>query len=139
MDWGAWSREAVAMMSERSRRLEAGAAYRWDLDDAQFVLGEATYDLTVVGTVLGDSFLWSWANEAIPARAKTRIAEVRQFGVEHDLPLLREPRAPGGLPQGKECVAVAGRILDADAVWIRPSRSPTEPWLFFVLHTAASR
>jgi hypothetical protein len=76
------------------------------------------FRLVTVGTVAGDSFLWAWDNDAIPASAKVGIDKVRQFGVENDLGLLSEPRAPGGLAQGKECLAIAGRVLDAHGIWI---------------------
>lgn len=107
------------MMSARNEALQLhGSTYHWDLETASFVIGQATFRLLLVGTVVGDSFLWSWANDAIPLAATRGIEQVRAFGVEHDLGLLLEPDAEGGLAQGKECLALAGRILDARAVWI---------------------
>jgi hypothetical protein len=73
--------------------------------------------LVAAGTVSGDSFLWAWANDSIPAVAKASLEHVRQFGLDHDLSLLTEPCAPGGLSQGKECLAIAARLLDANGIW----------------------
>jgi hypothetical protein len=119
MDWSAWSREAVSLMTARSHALlPQGGTYHWDLDAASFVKDGVHLRLVTVGTVAGDSFLWAWANETIPAIAKRGIEEVRQFGIENDLALLSESCAPGGLAQGKECLAIAGRVLDAAGGWI---------------------
>jgi len=124
MDWGAWSDEAASLMTARTRDLLArhdlprGTAYRWDLDAGAIVIGDKQLRLTTIGTVADDSFLWSWANDAIPASAKVGVEKVRLFGVENDLPLLAEPFMHGGLAEGKECLALAGRVLEADGIWI---------------------
>jgi hypothetical protein len=124
MDWAAWSRESASLMAARTdellahHRIEIGGDYRWDLDAATMVIAGTPFRLVTVGTVAGDSFLWAWANDAIPASAKIGIDKVRQFGVENDLGLLSEPCARGGLSQGKECLAIAGRVLDARGMWI---------------------
>ncbi len=137
MDWAKWSRDAVALMKQRTREclerhgLTAETPYRWDLDSAQIRIGEVTLGITVVGTIAADSFLWSWANEAIPAQAKERIDEVHSFGVEHDLGLLVEPCFPGGVSSGKECLAIAGRVLDADGVWVDTTDAG---FILFTLH-----
>ena len=81
-------------------------------------LGGQVLRLVVVGTVAGDSFLWSWANDDLPARCKEGIERVRAFGLANDLGLLSAPCLRGGLAQAKECVAISLRILDATAIWI---------------------
>jgi hypothetical protein len=124
MDWAAWSRESASLMATRTdellahHRIEMGSDYHWDLDAATMVIAGTPFRLVTVGTVAGDSFLWAWANDAIPASAKVGIDQVRQFGVENDLGLLSEPCVPGGLSQAKECLAIAGRVLDARGMWI---------------------
>lgn len=137
MDWGAWSRETVALMATRTRELferhaiPLGSAYHWDLDAGSMVLGGLALRLTVVGTAVGDSFLWAWANDAIPDTAKAGLERVRQFGLENDLGLLVEECAPGGLAQAKEFVAIAGRVLDAHATWLDKT---DDGHIVFVLH-----
>lgn len=122
MDWSAWSQESLLLMSSRTRELlvqhqiKADCDYHWDLDAAVLSLGETAFRLVTIGTVAADSFLWAWANEAIPSCAKVGVEKVRQFGLEHGLGLLAAPRSEGGLAQGKECLAVAGRILDGQGV-----------------------
>jgi hypothetical protein len=124
MDWGRWSKDCASIMQSRTDELlrrhgiAANAAYRWDLETGAMQIGDVTIRIVTVGTVSGGSFLWSWANEAIPAAAKAGIDRVRSFGLEHGLSLLSEPCASGGLSQAKECVAIAGRILDASGIWI---------------------
>ena len=137
MDWGAWSKEAARLMAARTRELLArhaiptGSTYHWDLDAGAFVTGGATFGLVTIGTTASDSFLWSWANDAIPASGKVEIHRVRQFGLENDLGLLAEPCAPGGLAQGQECLAIAARVLDAQGIWIDQT---ADGFIFFALH-----
>jgi hypothetical protein len=139
MDWAAWSREAVALMSARMTELmsrhglEAAARCHWDLEAGKITIGDATFRLVTVGTVAGDQFLWSWANDAIPASAKAGIERVSGFGNDNDLCLLTHPYSPGGLAQAKECLALAGRILDADGVWIDQTESGYIVFILFEL------
>jgi hypothetical protein len=124
MDWAAWSRDSVAQLSARARDLLArhslaeGAPYRWDLETAALTIGDTSFALVTIGTVVNGSFRWSWANDSIPPGAKVGIDTVRQFGLDNELALLIESCTPGGLPQGHECLAIAARILDADGCWI---------------------
>jgi len=140
-DWAAWSQEAVRLMQGRngawirSYGLE-GCPYQWRLDDAQLVFrsdrDEVASDLCVIGSVSrsAGTFCWAWANEAIPSRAQHDLARVREFGKAQALDLLIRPQWPGGRPEGLEMAAVAGRILDADGIWIEETGDVT---LFFAL------
>jgi hypothetical protein len=138
MDWGSWSREAATQMAAGTAELfarhgiVAGSAYKWNLDAGVMTLGGVTFGLVAIGTVAGDSFLWAWANDTIPPRGKVGIDRVREFGVEHGLGLLVEPCAPGGLSQARECLAIAWRVLDADAAWIAPTDTG---FILFVLRS----
>jgi hypothetical protein len=58
------------------------------------------------------------------------LARVREFGEAQSLDLLIRPQWPGGRPEGLEMAAVAGRILDADGIWIEETGDVT---LFFAL------
>jgi hypothetical protein len=140
-DWSAWSEEAVRLMIERNDKwirsfsLE-GCRYQWSLDDAQLVFrcesSEVVSDICVIGSVSRSegTFCWAWANEAIPSRAQHDLARVREFGKVWALELLTKPQWPGGRPEGLEMAAVAGRILDADGIWIEEAGDAT---LFFAL------
>ena len=128
-DWAQWSREAVKLMQERNRAFVerfaiSGQSFRWDLEAAQivFVSGERAVvaDLAVVGSTsqVEGTFLWAWANETIPPEARKRMDEVRVFGEGHDLGLLTTAEWPGGRAEGLEMLAVAGRVLDAEGVFV---------------------
>jgi hypothetical protein len=127
MDWAKWSHESVALMTTRMSQLlerhelPAGAPYHWDMETGTMVIGGISFPLVTVGTAAGNSFLWSWANDTLPASGKRGIERVRAYGIEHDLPLLSEPEHAGGVAQAKECVALAGRILDAAGFWFEPT------------------
>jgi hypothetical protein len=141
-DWGRWSREAVEIMQSRNRAFIekfalSGQAFRWDLDVGEIAFVSTEYavvaDLCVVGSISAyeETFLWAWANEAIPPRAQERLHVVRSFGETHDLGLLTTAEWPAGRAEGLEMLAVAGRVLDADGVFVAPAGDLT---LFFVLH-----
>lgn len=141
-DWAKWSREAVTIAQERNRAFVerfaiSGQAFRWDLEAAQIAFVSGQYavvaDLSVVGSTsqAEGTFLWAWANQAIPRRAQERMHEVRIFGERHDLGLLTTAEWPGGRAEGLEMLAVAGRVLDAEGVFVAPDGDRT---LFFTLH-----
>jgi hypothetical protein len=128
-DWAEWSRQAVAEMQARNdqwvkRFSLQGAPYRWDLGTAELTFERASdhvvADLCLIGTVsepLG-TFCWAWANEATPPAGMRGLELVRAFGEAHDLPRLITPEWPGGLADGLEMLAVAGRLQDADGVFV---------------------
>jgi hypothetical protein len=80
-------------------------------------------DLCLVGTAseMAGTFLWAWANDAIPAGAKLGLDAVRSFGTTHDLPLLTTPEWPGGRAEGLEMLAIAGRVQDATGGFVVPT------------------
>ncbi len=114
----------------------SGARYVWDLATATIVFEAAASrivaDVCVVGTLSKHegSFLWSWANDAIPGRAKRGVDKVRDFGTANSLSLLTVAELQGERSQGLELVAIAGRVLEADGVWIDEEGDLT---LFFAL------
>jgi hypothetical protein len=146
-DWANWSKAAVRTMQERNdawveRWGLAGAPYTWDLGSAELVFAAAEFevvaDLCCAGTTSehDGTFLWSWANDALPESARRGIERVREFGEHNDLPLLTTPEWRGGEPEGKEMVAVAAFILEAEGVWIERAGDLT---LFFSLSAFRTR
>lgn len=130
IDWSAWSREAVEIMVARNAEwpgqfgLPPNPAYRWDLDRATLIfdapLHKVLATVCLVGTTSESerSFLWSWANEAIPAQHGQALEAVHDFGREHQLALLTTPRIQGGRPEATECLCIAGRLQRALGTFI---------------------
>jgi hypothetical protein len=142
IDWVEWSRSARRLMQARNDAFVAAheltdAPYRWNLQLARigFMLDPDAVlaDICVVGSVSAQAgtFLWGWANEAVPPAATARLEAVRAFGLEHGLHRLSTPEWVGGVPDGLEMLAIAGRLLDATAVWIERDGDRT---IFFTLH-----
>jgi hypothetical protein len=128
-DWSAWSRDAVALMQRRNRDWRdefalSNEPFHWDLDSATIRFRRASDEivasLVLVGTTSEHegTFLWAWANETIPDAATRGLDAVRRFGKDNDLPLLTDAEFPGSRPDALEVLAIAGRILDADGVFI---------------------
>lgn len=128
-DWGAWSRESVALMQRRNDEWHArfrltNDPFRWDLETATIRFHRATdhvvASLCLIGTIsdVEGTFLWAWANDTIPHSATAGLQEVQRFGEAHRLTLLIEPEFPASRADALEILATAGRILDADGVFI---------------------
>jgi hypothetical protein len=113
-----------------------GAPYHWNLDQAVMEFSpqgrRVLAELCLVGTTSESeaSFLWGWANASLPTQCVDGLATVRQFGLEHDLPLLVTAEIPGGRAEALECAAIAGRVLDAAGVFVESTGDVT---LFFAL------
>ncbi len=140
-DWSAWSREAVELMKARNAafvdELElADRPYRWSMDTAKLVFpsppDDVEADVCVVGSIsrAQGTFLWAWANEAIPEIAKSGLTRVREFGEANALGLLTDSEWRGGHPEALEMAAIAGRVLDAAGLWVAPVGDVT---MFFAL------
>jgi len=112
------------MMASRTRALRTryglgpGDRFDWDLTQSQLVIKGTRFPLVTVGTMSGDTFRWAWDDESIPSEGKTGLEQVRAFGEANGIPLLTEPSNTGGLASGNECLAVAGRLLGANAVLV---------------------
>lgn len=140
VDWGAWSREAVTLMRTRNEawmaRFGAGSKYNWDVNSATITFDRGAdvvlATIAVVGTVsrTAGTFLWSWANESMPANVSEPMRAVRAFGERHDLRLLIVPEFHGGHAEALEMLSIAGRVLDAAGVFIAPAGDVT---LYFTL------
>src|SRR5262245_1468814 len=74
-DWGAWSRESVALMQRRNDQWRAqfqltNDPFRWDLETAtirfQRANDQVVASLCLIGTISATegTFLWGWANDA---------------------------------------------------------------------------
>ena len=113
------------------------AQYHWDLKTAEMHFRGNGFDVLAeiccIGTAshFEKTFLWSWANEGIPEVSRRGLDRVQEFGRQNNLPLLTTAEWAGGEAEGKEMVAIAGRILDGQGIWVDKSGDVT---LFFVLN-----
>ena len=122
--------------------LEGSPAYRWDLDSATLTFdgpqGPVLATICLVGTSSDSegSFLWSWANEAIPRQHGQALEAVHAFGRENHLALLTTPRIQGGRPEAMECLCIAGRLQHAVGTLIDQQGDVT--LYFTILHLRAA-
>ena len=143
-DWAAWSRETVEMMVAKNAEwpkqfgLQGSPAYRWDLDSATLVLEAPLHKVVTTVCLVGttsdseNSFLWSWANEAVPKQHGEALEVVHEFGREHHLALLTTARIPGGRPEATECLCIAARLQHAAGTFIDQREDVT--LYFTILH-----
>ena len=143
-DWAAWSREAVETMIARNAEwpakfgLQGSPAYRWNLDNATLVfegpLHQVVATVCLVGTTSDSegSFVWSWANEAIPKKHGQALEAVHDFGRENHLALLTTAQIQGGRPEATECLCIAARLQRAVGTFIDKQDDVT--LYFSILH-----
>lgn len=125
--WDTFVASAKAELAERQRKTLAAfdiherGEYRWDMDAAEIVFTRdgrrvASATLHYVGAVAGSSgtWLWSWANEAVPEQVKTRMREVREYGREHGFDRLTDAEWPADPSVGADLAAVAAVVLGAE-------------------------
>lgn len=129
-DWAAWSREAVETMMAKNAQwphqfgLQAAPSFHWDLDSANLVfqapLHKVVATVCLVGTSSASegSFVWSWANAAIPAQHGQALEVVHEFGRENQLALLTTPCIQGGRPEATECLCIAARLQRAVGTFV---------------------
>ncbi len=99
--------------------------YPWDLDRAEIVFYRknrpvAQADLQVIGSISGSSgtWLWGWANEDIPPKAKVHLSEVKRYGEEQGFQKLSLPEwIPDDASDGHDMMYVAASVLGASAVF----------------------
>lgn len=130
IDWSAWSREAVEMMMERNAQwprqfgLQGQPDFQWNLETATLLLQGPLHQVLATVCLVGTtsekegSFVWSWANEAIPAQHGQALEVVHDFGRERQLALLTTARIPGGKPEATECMCIAGRLQRAVGTFV---------------------
>lgn len=129
-DWAAWSREAVETMMAQNAQwprqfgVQGNPAFQWDLDSATLVLEAPLHKVVATVCLVGTSsekegsFVWSWANEAIPKLHGQALEVVHDFGRENQLALLTTACIPGGRPEALECLCIAARLQRAIGTFI---------------------
>ena len=112
------------------------ATYQWDLDESLFTFNDSIhFKLVLVGTTAEDgTFLWSWANDALPEGSRRVMMQVHDYGHTHDLGVLFKPLLQGAHSEALEMMAIAGRVLRADGFWIEPDSG-----LYFLLFEMAKQ
>lgn len=143
-DWAAWSREAVESMVAcnaawpQQHGLQDKPRYHWDLESATLVLQAplhqvvATVCLVGTSSVQDGSFVWSWANTAIPPQHGQALEVVHDFGRENQLALLTTACIQGGRPEATECLCIAARLQRAVGTFVDQQGDVT--LYFSILH-----
>lgn len=147
-DWAAWSREAVENMLARNQEwpaqfgLHPPLTCRWDLERALLAFEAPLHEVIASACLVGTSsekegsFVWSWANEAIPMQHGQALEVVHDFGRENKLALLTTPRLQGGEPVGMECLAIAAHLQRAVGTYVE--RQGDVALYFTLLHLQVS-
>jgi hypothetical protein len=129
-EWESFALTALAWAQQQSDLLttEYGLSgdvqYHWDLDDARIVFSRGGQEflsarITMIASVNPErgTWLWSWANDSLPPSVLGDIDSVRQYGVDHQFPLLTWPGFQADPKPVDQARVVASYLLEADGLW----------------------
>jgi uncharacterized protein DUF6882 len=114
---------------------------RWDYDlergrltFSQEGVPKVLASIHVVGTtsISGGTWLWSWANERLPATVTTAVAKVREFGVAEGVAQLAEAELPDDEHLGWGMTAIAAKLLGAKGAY----RCPFDDGFIYVVYSS---
>jgi hypothetical protein len=102
--------------------------YDYDLPTNRFWWSDAGVpkveaSIVIVGSIstASDTWLWSWANPHLDDVRTPGIERVREFGIQHDISSLTEPKWTADETDGWEMTSVSARLLDSEAAYRSPS------------------
>jgi len=114
-----------------------GRHKRWDWDSeavtltfTDSVLPTVRIDVSIVGTIEGNSWQWSWANGNLSDLEKKDMVKVRDYGEANQLEKLTSRFLDADEYTGWEMTAVAAHVLDAPGAY----SFPTERGRCFLLY-----
>ena len=117
------------LREKNDRFFEAyGRHKRWDWDDETVTLTftdpdlpTVRIDVSIVGTVEGDSWQWSWANGNLSDLQTRDLEKVRDYGEANGLEKLTSRFLDADEYTGWEMTAVAAHLLDAPGAYSFPT------------------
>jgi hypothetical protein len=144
-DHSAWEHVVQEAMTRAAPRQEQlidwlgdDAQYHWDLDQAAITWSRGgsvfcAARLTLIGTVslTESTWLWSWANDSLPAPAVGEMRHVRKYGEAHGFPVLPWASFDHDPELVKEARVVSAAVLDAAGLW---TDQAGDVELHFLLH-----
>jgi hypothetical protein len=105
-----------------------GRHSRWDWDNEHATLtfsdpnlATVRIDVSMVGTIEGSSWQWSWANRNIRDQNKLEMEKVREYGEANSLERLTSSFVDSDEYTGWEMTAVAAHVLDAPGAYSFPT------------------
>lgn len=128
--------QAASRQQALIERLGEDAQYNWDLERAtiNWSRGGRVYcsaRITLIGTVSGGTWLWSWANDSLPDAAMAGADKIREYGVLHGFPVLPWESFRHHPELLKEARVVSAAVLDAAGLW---ADQAGDVQLHFLLH-----
>jgi hypothetical protein len=113
--------EAMKRNTRWLEKYKIGGWPRWDYDLESSILtfsekgrARVTADMTIVGTVSGSTWEWSWGNPHMPVKSQTKMERVRLFGEEKKWDKLTTLFLPNDDYLGWEFTAITAHILGAE-------------------------
>jgi hypothetical protein len=113
---------------------------RWDysLEEATLTFSQdgqpkVICEMQAIGSVLGTSWQWSWANKNLPDACKSRMHEVRDFGEEKHWTQLTSLFLDDEEGLGWELASVSVHLLNGTAVYRCPDSETPGYFIYLVI------
>ncbi len=93
----------------------AGMSWKYELNDHSLIVGSKRFKVTLIGSYspAGESWLWGWANEAMPANARESSASIQGLFDVTGFRVFTDPGFPARPEDAEDLTACAVHHLDA--------------------------
>jgi hypothetical protein len=107
--------ELAAKQARFQQRIAGAARWSYELADCSLVIGSERFRMTPIGTHSPEhqSWLWAWANEDFPARARTAARAVQTLHATTGFRVFLDPGLPASPADALDFTALAVHQLGA--------------------------
>jgi hypothetical protein len=117
-------------LCEQEFRISSWARWDYDLERGTLTFSQdgeprLVASIQVIGTtsISGQTWMWGWANESLPASVRKSVAKVRAFGESERINELTAAELPDDEYLGWAMTAVAAKVLGAKGAYRCPGKN----------------
>jgi hypothetical protein len=133
-----WSMRSQMDQNEKEHQLSTYPRFDWDPWRRELVFSTAGTPKVVAGiqavgslSAKSNTWLWAWANSEYPEPLRQSVLRAKEFGTQHGVLRLIQPRWAAKEADGWDMTAIAFRLNEAKGAF----RSPSPDGFTFMLFT----
>jgi hypothetical protein len=124
--------ELTRLQSQFQERIRGSGQWFYNLSDCTLRIGDISFPITPIGTHSPErqSWLWAWANEEFPLRAREASKSIRALQTLTGFRAFTSPSIGASDSEAQDLAALAVHCLGAIGIF----RVPGTPTLFLAVH-----